>query len=133
MKLFTLTGLAVSCTFKPESQNSISRYRELHNQAQALMQANKEMKKEWNFSHSQGQLRAAASSQSLKIQALVTKSFIIRPKPWCKPKKKIEKAMKLFPLMGLAASCTFKPESKNSISRYRKLYNLAQALMQAKK
>jgi hypothetical protein len=46
MKLFTLTGSAPSCSFKPESQNSSSPYRELHNQAQALMQAKKKMKKE---------------------------------------------------------------------------------------
>jgi hypothetical protein len=41
IKLFTLIGPAASCSFKLESQNSSSRYRELHNQAQALMQAKK--------------------------------------------------------------------------------------------
>jgi hypothetical protein len=41
MKLFTDTAPTTSCSFKPESQNSNSRYRELHNLAQALMQAKK--------------------------------------------------------------------------------------------
>jgi hypothetical protein len=40
-KLFTLRGPATSCSFKPESQNSSSRYQELHNLAQAFMQAKK--------------------------------------------------------------------------------------------
>jgi hypothetical protein len=44
-KHFTLIGPAAWCSFNPESQNSSSRYQELHNQAQALMQAKKEMKK----------------------------------------------------------------------------------------
>jgi hypothetical protein len=39
MKIFTLTGSAASCRFKPQTQNSSSYYRELHNLAQALMQA----------------------------------------------------------------------------------------------
>jgi hypothetical protein len=42
---FTFIGPAASCSFNPESQNSSSRYPELHNQAQALMQAKKKMKK----------------------------------------------------------------------------------------
>jgi hypothetical protein len=46
MKLFTVTGLAASCSFKPKSKNSSSCYRELHNLAQGLMEAEKEMKKE---------------------------------------------------------------------------------------
>jgi chaperonin cofactor prefoldin len=45
IKFFTLTGLANWCSFHPELQNSSSRYQELHNQAQALMQAKKNMKK----------------------------------------------------------------------------------------
>jgi hypothetical protein len=46
IKFFTLTGPANWCNFDPESQNSSSRYRVLHNQAQALMKAKKKMKKE---------------------------------------------------------------------------------------
>jgi hypothetical protein len=41
IKQFTLIGPAAWCSFNPESQNSSSRYRGLHNQAQALMQAKK--------------------------------------------------------------------------------------------
>jgi hypothetical protein len=41
IKLFLHIGPIASYSFKPESQNSSSRYRELHNQAQALMQAEK--------------------------------------------------------------------------------------------
>jgi hypothetical protein len=37
IKFFTLTGPANWCNFDAESQNSSSRYRVLHNQAQALM------------------------------------------------------------------------------------------------
>jgi hypothetical protein len=40
--------------------------------------------------HSQGQLLGGASTQSQKIQALVTESIIIRPKPSCKPKKTLK-------------------------------------------
>jgi hypothetical protein len=57
-KLFSHIGPATSCSFKPESQNSSSRYRELHNQAQALMQSTKKMKKNSNFPHSFGQVPA---------------------------------------------------------------------------
>jgi hypothetical protein len=42
---FTFIGPAAWCSFNLESQNSSSRYRELHSQAQALMQAKKKMKK----------------------------------------------------------------------------------------
>jgi hypothetical protein len=45
IKFFIITGPANWCSFDPESQNLSSRYRELHNQAQALMQAKKKMKK----------------------------------------------------------------------------------------
>jgi hypothetical protein len=45
IKHFSLIGPAAWCSFKPESQNSSSRYRELHNQAEALMQSKKKMKK----------------------------------------------------------------------------------------
>jgi hypothetical protein len=48
-------------------------------------------------------------------------------------KKKMKKKIKHFTLIGLAAWCSFKPESKNSSSRYRELHNQAQTLMQAKK
>jgi hypothetical protein len=41
MKLFILRGPTASCSFKPESQNSSSRYRQLHNRVQALMQVKK--------------------------------------------------------------------------------------------
>jgi hypothetical protein len=44
IKFFTLTGLPNWCSFHPESQNSSSRYRELHNLADALMQSKKKMK-----------------------------------------------------------------------------------------
>jgi chaperonin cofactor prefoldin len=37
IKFFTITGPTTWCSFNPESQNSSSRYRVLHNQAQALM------------------------------------------------------------------------------------------------
>jgi helix-turn-helix protein len=46
IKHFKLTGPATWCSFNPESQNLSSRYRELHNQADALMQAKKI--KKWN-------------------------------------------------------------------------------------
>jgi hypothetical protein len=46
IKFFILTGPASWCSFDPESQNSSSRYRVLHNQTQALMSVNKKMKKE---------------------------------------------------------------------------------------
>jgi hypothetical protein len=46
IKLFSHIGPAACCSFKPGSQTSSSRYQELHNQAQALMQAMKRMKKE---------------------------------------------------------------------------------------
>jgi hypothetical protein len=39
IKHFTLIGPTAWCSFNLESQNSSSHYRELHNQAQALMQA----------------------------------------------------------------------------------------------
>jgi hypothetical protein len=52
IKQFTLIGPAAWCSFNLESQNSSSRYRELHNQAQALIQAQKKMKKKLNISHS---------------------------------------------------------------------------------
>jgi hypothetical protein len=42
---FTFIGPAAWCSFNPESQNSSSRYRELHNLAQALMQAKNKMEK----------------------------------------------------------------------------------------
>jgi hypothetical protein len=45
IKIFILTGPANWYSFNSEPQNSSSRYRELHNQAQALMQAKKKMKK----------------------------------------------------------------------------------------
>jgi hypothetical protein len=41
IKLFSHIGPAASCNFKLESQNSSSRYPELHNQTQALMQSKK--------------------------------------------------------------------------------------------
>jgi hypothetical protein len=41
IKLFTLTGLAAWWSFNLVSKNSSSRYQELHDQAQALMQAKK--------------------------------------------------------------------------------------------
>jgi hypothetical protein len=44
IKIFILTGPANWYSFDPESQNSSFRYRELHNQAQGLMQAKKKMK-----------------------------------------------------------------------------------------
>jgi hypothetical protein len=44
IKHFTFIGPAAWCSFKPESQNSSSRYRELHNLADALMQSKKKMK-----------------------------------------------------------------------------------------
>jgi hypothetical protein len=47
-------------------------------------------------------------------------------------KKKMKKLIKHFTLIWLAAWCSFKPESKNSSSRYRELHNLADALMQSK-
>jgi hypothetical protein len=77
-------------------------------------------------------LTGPASSQSLKIQALVTNSFIIGSSLDASQKKN-KKKKKLFTLTGLAVSCSFKPESQNSSSRYREVHNLAQALMQAKK
>jgi chaperonin cofactor prefoldin len=46
IKHFTFIGPDAWCNFNPKSQNSSSRYRELHNQAHALMQAKKQMKKE---------------------------------------------------------------------------------------
>jgi hypothetical protein len=46
---FTFIGPAAWCGFNPESQNSSSHYRELHNQAQALMQANKHEKENQVF------------------------------------------------------------------------------------
>jgi hypothetical protein len=45
IKIFILTGPGNWYSFNSEPQNSSSRYRELHNQAQALMQAKKKMKK----------------------------------------------------------------------------------------
>jgi hypothetical protein len=42
---FTFIGPAAWCSFNPESQSSSPRYQELHNRAQALMQAKKKMKK----------------------------------------------------------------------------------------
>jgi hypothetical protein len=42
---FTFIGPAAWCSFNPQSQSSSSRYRELHNQAQAVMQAKKKLKK----------------------------------------------------------------------------------------
>jgi hypothetical protein len=45
IKHFKFIGPAAWCSFNPESQNRSSRFRELHNQAQALMQAKKKMKK----------------------------------------------------------------------------------------
>jgi hypothetical protein len=45
IRLSTLTRPATWCSFNPESQNSSSRYQELYNQAQALMQARRNMKK----------------------------------------------------------------------------------------
>jgi hypothetical protein len=52
-KLFSHVGPASSCNFQLESQNSSCHYRELQNQAQALMQAKKvkELKKIKLFSH----------------------------------------------------------------------------------
>jgi hypothetical protein len=38
---FTFIGPAAWCSFSPESQSSSLHYRELHNQAQALMEAKK--------------------------------------------------------------------------------------------
>jgi hypothetical protein len=49
IKLFSHIGPAASCRFKPESQNSSSRYRELHNQAQALMQSKNKLKKKFKL------------------------------------------------------------------------------------
>jgi hypothetical protein len=77
MKLFILTGPAAYSSFNPESKNSSSCYRELHNQAPSLDARTKKNEKTMNLSHSHGQLPSAASTQSLKIQALVTESFII--------------------------------------------------------
>jgi hypothetical protein len=45
IKLFTFIEPAAWWSFNPESHNSSSRYQELHNQAQALMQAKNKMKK----------------------------------------------------------------------------------------
>jgi hypothetical protein len=45
IKHFTLIGLAAWCSFNPESPNRSSRYRELHNQAQALRQGKAKMQK----------------------------------------------------------------------------------------
>jgi hypothetical protein len=80
IKIFTLTGPANWCSFDPESQNSSSRYRELHNPAQALMET---------------------KSKKKKIQVLITESLIIKPKPWCKPKN-MKKKIKLFTIIGSA-------------------------------
>jgi Tfp pilus assembly protein PilO len=82
IKPLSLIGPAAYCSFKPESQNSSSRYREHQKQAQALMQVKKKVKKiKSNLSHSQGQLPATASSQSLRIQALVIESIGNKPQP----------------------------------------------------
>jgi hypothetical protein len=43
-KILTLKGPVASCNFKPESQNSSPRIRELHNLAQALVHAKRKMK-----------------------------------------------------------------------------------------
>jgi hypothetical protein len=69
MKLFTLIGLAASYSFKLESQNSSSRYRELYNLAQALMQAKrKNEKKKKSF-------RTYRASCKLQLQARDSCSF----------------------------------------------------------
>jgi hypothetical protein len=82
IKHFIFIGLAAWCSFNPESPNSSSCYRELHNQAQALRQGKKEIKnRKSDFPHSQGQLLRGASTLSHTIQALVTESFTIWPKP----------------------------------------------------
>jgi hypothetical protein len=44
-KLLTFTGLAASCSFEAQCQNSSSPYRELQKQFPALMQVKKRMKK----------------------------------------------------------------------------------------
>jgi hypothetical protein len=74
-----------SCQFniKPESQNSSSRYQELHNLAQALMQAKKKNEKKIKlFSHigpaasySFKPGTVAASMLSVITQALITRRF----------------------------------------------------------
>jgi hypothetical protein len=52
MKHFSLTGAAANCSFKPEPQNSSSRYRELQKQAPAFMQVKKKWRKiKSNLSH----------------------------------------------------------------------------------
>jgi hypothetical protein len=43
IKLSSLIGLAASYSLKHESENSSYRYRELHSQAQALMQVKRKM------------------------------------------------------------------------------------------
>jgi hypothetical protein len=81
-KLLTLTWPVASCSFKPECQNSSSSDQELHKQFPALMQVKKRMKKiNSTFLNLEVQLLAAASRQSVQIQALVNESFRFRPRP----------------------------------------------------
>jgi hypothetical protein len=103
---FTLTGLVNTCSFDQDSQNSSSCYRVLHNQAHALMYAKKKLKKEiehftfigpaagasfnlesqnsssrYRELHNPAQALMEAKSKKKKIQVLVPKSLIIKPKP----------------------------------------------------
>jgi hypothetical protein len=63
---FTLIGPAAKCSFNPGSHNSSSRFRELHNQAQALMQAKRKMKKKNQTFHTHW------ASYQVQIQPRVT-------------------------------------------------------------
>jgi hypothetical protein len=61
-------------SIKPESQNSSSRYRELHNQAQALMQAKKKMKEKNQTFHNH------KASCLVQLQSKVTKFKLSLPR-----------------------------------------------------
>jgi hypothetical protein len=67
IKHFTLIGIADWCSFNPESPNSSSRYRELHNQGPALRQGKKEIEKESQTFHTH------KASCLVQLQPRVTK------------------------------------------------------------
>jgi hypothetical protein len=119
MKLFIFRGPTVSCSFKPESQNSSSHYRELHNQAQALMQAKKKMKKIIKLFTHRGPVACCSFKPGSQNSSSCYQELHNLAQAMMQMKRKMKEKMKHFTLRGLASSRSFKPESQNSSSRYQ--------------